>query len=57
MDHLMSDFWEGIQQAIWLLLTQDADLMEIALRSLRVTLSALIISCLIALPLGAILAV
>ena len=53
----MSDFWEGIQQAIWLLLTQDADLMEIALRSLRVTLSALIISCLIALPLGAILAV
>ena len=53
----MSDLWEGIQQAIWLLLTQDADLMEIALRSLRVTLSALIISCLIALPLAAIIAV
>ena len=53
----MNDLWNGIQQAIWLTLTLDADLVEISLRSLRVTLSALFVSCLIALPLGAILAV
>ncbi|MFZ8879716.1 MAG: ABC transporter permease [Paracoccaceae bacterium] len=53
----MDDLWNGIQQAIWLTLTLDADLVEISLRSLRVTLSALFVSCLIALPLAAILAV
>ena len=53
----MNDLWNGIQQAIWLTLTLDADLVEISLRSLRVTLSALFVSCLIALPLAAILAV
>ncbi|MEK9704581.1 MAG: ABC transporter permease [Paracoccaceae bacterium] len=53
----MNDLWNGIQQAISLTLTLDADLVEISLRSLRVTLSALFVSCLIALPLAAILAV
>ena len=53
----MSDLLEGIQQAFWLMLLLDADLVEISLRSLRVTLSALFVSCLIALPLAAILAV
>ena len=54
----MSDLLEGIQQAFWLMLLLDADLVEIALRSLRVTLSALFVSCLIChLPLAAILAV
>ena len=56
-DRLLNDLWNGIQQAIWLTLTLDADLVEISLRSLRVTLSALFVSCLIALPLAAILAV
>jgi len=49
----MSDLLEGIQQAFWLMLLLDADLVEISLRSLRVTLSALFVSCLIALPLAA----
>lgn len=53
----MTELWLGIQQAVWLTLTLDADLVEISLRSLRVTLSALSISCLIALPLAAVLAV
>ncbi|NKX42016.1 ABC transporter permease [Rhodobacteraceae bacterium R_SAG2] len=53
----MSDLWDGLMQAAWLLVTLDADLVEITLRSLRVTLSALAVACLIALPLAALLAV
>ncbi|WP_133486894.1 ABC transporter permease [Aliiroseovarius marinus] len=53
----MSDLWEGIRQALWLLVTLDADLVEITLRSLRVTLTALVIACAIALPIGALLSV
>lgn len=53
----MTDLWSGICQAFWLLITLDADLVEITLRSLRVTLTALVIACVIALPLGALLAV
>lgn len=53
----MSELWDGITQAFWLIVTLDADLVEITLRSLRVTLSALVIACLIALPLAAILSV
>ncbi len=53
----MSELWDGITQAFWLILTLDADLVEITLRSLQVTLSALVIACLIALPLAAILSV
>ncbi|MQY44083.1 ABC transporter permease subunit [Epibacterium sp. SM1969] len=53
----MTELWDGIAQAIWLVLTLDGDLVEITLRSLRVTLSALLIGSLIALPLAAVLAV
>ena len=53
----MSELWDGITQAFWLIVTLDADLVEITLRSLQVTLSALVIACLIALPLAAILSV
>ncbi|TRD23124.1 ABC transporter permease [Palleronia caenipelagi] len=53
----MSELWEGIRQALMLLITLDGDLLEIALRSLRVTLTALVIAGLIALPLAALLAV
>ena len=53
----MVDLWSGLIQAFWLLVTLDADLVEISLRSLRVTLTALLISCAIAMPLGAFLAV
>ena len=51
----MGDIWEGLRAAAWLLISFDADLYEITLRSLRVTVSALFISCLIAMPLGALL--
>ncbi|MDC0658578.1 ABC transporter permease [Leisingera sp. SS27] len=53
----MNDLWAGLSQAFLLLVTLDADLVEITLRSLRVTLSALAIACAIALPLAAFLAV
>ncbi|WP_283638697.1 ABC transporter permease [Marinovum algicola] len=53
----MVDIWSGLVQAAWLVGTLDAELLEIALRSLKVTLSALIIASLIALPLAALLAV
>ncbi|MCD9149132.1 ABC transporter permease [Pseudophaeobacter flagellatus] len=53
----MADLWDGIAQAFWLLVTLDRDLVEITLRSLRVTLTALAIASMIALPLAALLAV
>lgn len=53
----MSDLWSGVLQAFWLVVSLDADLIEITLRSLRVTLSALVIAALIALPLAALLSV
>lgn len=53
----MVDIWSGMTQAFWLVLTLDPELVEIAGRSLQVTLSALAIACLIALPLAALVAV
>ena len=53
----MNDIWDGIFQAFILIYTFDSDLIEISLRSLRVTLSALAISCIIALPLAAVLTI
>lgn len=53
----MVDLWQGLTQAFWLVATLDAELAEIALRSLRVTLTALALGCAIALPLAALLAV
>ena len=53
----MVDLWDGLTQAFWLVLTFDAELAEIALRSLYVTLTALAIACVIAFPLAALLAV
>lgn len=53
----MVDIWSGMAQAFWLVATLDAELVEIAGRSLRVTLSALVVACLIALPLAALIAV
>lgn len=53
----MSELWQGLTQAFWLLVTLDGDLVAIAARSLQVTLSALVIAALIALPLAALLSV
>lgn len=53
----MSELTQGFVQAFWLVVTLDPNLVEITLRSLQVTLSALVIACAIALPFGAFLAV
>lgn len=53
----MTDIWAGLEAAFWLIVTLDPDLMEITLRSLHVSLSALIIASAIALPFGTWLAI
>jgi tungstate transport system permease protein len=53
----MVDLWDGLIQAFWLVVSFDAELADIALRSLYVTFSALAIACLIAFPLAALLSV
>lgn len=53
----MQDFGEAGRLALMLMLSLDADLLEIIALSLRVSLSALIVSCILGLPLGAVLAV
>ncbi|WP_372885084.1 ABC transporter permease [Shimia sp.] len=53
----MSEIWEGLRQAFVLVVQLDSDLVEITLRSLHVTLSALAVASAIALPVGAVLAV
>ncbi len=53
----MSDLWFGVLNAFRLILSFDADLYEIILRSLHVTVTAVIVASAIGLPLGAWLAV
>lgn len=53
----MQDFAEAIRMAIALVLSGDADLLEIVALSLRVSLTAMAVSCAIGFPLGALLAV
>jgi tungstate transport system permease protein len=53
----MQDFWAAFGDAFALIARADADLVEIIALSLRVTVSAVAIACLIGLPLGAVLAV
>jgi tungstate transport system permease protein len=53
----MQDFSDAFGLALSLILQADADLMEIIGLSLRVSLSAVILSALIGLPLGALIAV
>lgn len=53
----MQDFGESFGLAFSLVATLDADLLEIVALSLRVSLTATVVSCLIALPLGAVLAI
>ena len=53
----MNDIWAGLASAFWLLVTLDADLVDITLRSLQVSLSALVIASVIALPFGTWLAI
>ena len=53
----MNEIWAGIEAAFRLIIAFDADLVEITLRSLQVSLSALVIACIIALPFGTWLAI
>ena len=53
----MTDIWDGLAQAFWLLVQLDPTLIEISARSLTVTLTALVVASLIAMQLAAILAV
>ena len=53
----MNEIWAGLQAALFLVFTLDKDLVEITLRSLQVSLSALVIASAIALPFGTWLAI
>ena len=53
----MNEIWAGLQAALRLIVTFDRDLVEITLRSLQVSLSALVIASLLALPFGTWLAI
>jgi tungstate transport system permease protein len=53
----MNEILQGLLAALRLIATLDADLIEISLRSLQVTLSAVAIASLIGLPLGCWLAI
>ena len=52
----MSDFSSAIGAAVSMIVTLDSGLMEIVALSLRVSLSAVVIASLVALPLGALIA-
>ena len=53
----MADILAALSHAFWLLVSFDADLMEIVWRSLQVTITAVVIASLIGLPFGAWIAV
>ncbi len=53
----MNDIWQGVVEAFRLVFTLNSDLLEIVLRSLHVTLTAVVIASVIGLPMGAWLAV
>lgn len=53
----MTEIWDGLTAAFWLVATFDKALWEISFRSLQVTLTALVIASALAIPLGTYLAV
>lgn len=53
----MAEIWQGLVAAFGLILSADADLVEITLRSLQVTVTAVLIGCVLGMPLGTFLAV
>lgn len=53
----MNSISEGLVEAFWMLVLLDPELVDITLRSLQVTLTALVIAAFIALPLGTLLAI
>jgi len=53
----MTEIWQGLVAAFWLVVTLDKDLVEITLRSLQVTITAVLIACALGMPMGAWLAI
>ncbi len=53
----MSEIWQGLVAAFWLVVRLDPDLVGITLRSLQVTVTAVLVAAILALPLGALLAI
>ena len=53
----MTEIFEGLQSALALVLALDSDLLDITLRSLQVSVAALVIACCIAFPFGTWLAI
>ncbi len=53
----MNNITEGLLSALRLIITLDPELIEISVRSLQVTLTALAVASLIAIPLGTLLAI
>jgi len=53
----MTDIFDGLSAAFWLVISFDATLIDISLRSLQVTVTAVVIACVIGIPFGAFLAV
>jgi len=56
-EEILQDFGEAFRLALSLVLSGDADLVEIVALSLRVSLTATGVACLIGLPLGALVAI
>ena len=53
----MNEIWAGIQEAFRLIIILDSDLIEITVRSLKVSLTALVVASALALPFGTWLAI
>ena len=53
----MNEIWAGIQEAFWLIIILDSDLIEITVRSLKVSFTALVVASALALPFGTWLAI
>ena len=53
----MYEIWAGIQEAFRLIIILDSDLIEITVRSLKVSLTALVVASALALPFGTWLAI
>ena len=53
----MNEIWAGIQEAFWLIIILDSDLIEITVRSLKVSFTALVVASALAFPFGTWLAI
>ena len=52
----MGLIWDGVKQAVWLLLTGDPEVLRITLLSLQVSGTATLLSLLVGIPFGTALA-